>query len=89
MRIELACTSFTQAARAVETGAYGAVLPSVAAAEFEPGKVVQFPLTFLKAYARPICVAWNPRLADVRPVVGKAIGALQRALADGVADGPR
>ena len=81
LQIELSCSSFTQAARAVETGVFGGVLPSMAAAEFAPGEVVQFPLPFLKSYARPVCVAWNPRLADVRPVVERAIKALQQALA--------
>jgi DNA-binding transcriptional LysR family regulator len=80
LRIELACTSFTQAARAVKTGAFGAVVPSMAAAEFKPGDVVEFPLPFLKSYARPICVVWNPRLAEVRPVVWRAIETLQRIL---------
>lgn len=86
LRIELSCSSFTQAARAVKTGAFGAALPNLAAVAFTPGEVVQFPLPFLKSYARPICVAWNSRLADVRPVVGRAIEALQQALA-GVAGG--
>lgn len=81
LRIEMSCSSFTQAARAVETGAFGAVLPSVAAAEFEPKEVLQFPLPFLKSYARPICVAWNPRLVEVRPVVERAIKVLEQVLA--------
>jgi len=78
LRIELSCSSFTQAAQAVKTGAVGAALPNLAAAAFTPGEVVQFPLPFLRSYARPICVAWNPRLADVRPVVGRAVEALRR-----------
>ena len=81
LRIELSCSSFTQAARAVKTGAFGAALPNLAAAGFAPGEAIQFPLPFLRSYARPICVAWNPRLAEVRPVVEHAIGALQQALA--------
>ena len=80
LRIELSCSSFTQAARAVETGAFGAVLPSVAAVEFAPGDVIELPLPFLKSYARPICAVWNPRLAEVRPVVRQAIGALHQSL---------
>lgn len=80
IRIELSCSSFTQAARAVETGAFGAVLPSMAAAEFADGKVVELPLPFLKSYARPICLAWNPRLTAVRPLVDRAIQALHQNL---------
>lgn len=80
IRIELSCSSFTQAAHAAKSGAYGAVLPSLAAAEFAPGEVVQVPLPFLKSYARRICLAWNPRLTAVRPAIEQAIGCLKEAL---------
>jgi DNA-binding transcriptional LysR family regulator len=80
LRIELSCSSFTQAARAVETGAFGAVLPSVAAVEFAAGGAIEFSLPFLKSYARLICVVWNPRLTEVRPVVERGINALYQAL---------
>ena len=46
--------------------------------EFAAGEVVQFPLPFLKAYARPLCLAWNPRLTGARPVVERAIKALDQ-----------
>lgn len=81
LRIELSCSSFTQAARAVETGTYGAILPSLAAAEFDRGEVAQYPLPLLKSYARHLALAWNPRLADVRPVVERAVGLLIQMLA--------
>jgi len=81
IRIELSCSSFTQAARAVKSGAYGAVLPSLAATEFAPGEIVQVPLPFLKSYARQICLAWNPRLTAVRPAVERAIKSLDLVLA--------
>ena len=81
IRIELSCSSFTQAVRAAKTGAFGAVLPSLAAMEFAPGEMVQVPVPFLKSYARPICLAWNPRLTEVRPAVERAIKALDQVLA--------
>lgn len=87
LRVELSCSSFTQAAQAVKTGAFGAALPNLASVAFAPNEVVQFPLPFLKSYARPICVAWSPRLAEVRPVVQQAIGALHKALAGEAAVG--
>ena len=87
LRIELSCSTFTAAAQAVKTGAYGAALPSLAAARFAPGEVVQLPLPFLKSYARPIGVAWNPRLVEVRPMVEQAIKARHQALAGGGALG--
>ena len=80
IRIELSCSSFTQAARAVKSGAYGAVLPSLSAMEFTHSEVVEVPLPFLKSYARPVCLAWNPRLTTVRPVVERAIKTLDLLL---------
>ena len=80
LRIELSCSSFTQAVRAVKTGVFGAALPNLAAVAFAPGEVVQFPLPVLKSYARPNCLAWNPRRAEVRSVVERRIGALRHAL---------
>ena len=76
----MSCSSFTVTAQAVKTGAFGAALPSPAAVEFTPGEVVQFALPFLKSYALPVAVAWNPRLTAVRPVVERAVQALHQAL---------
>ncbi len=72
----MSCTSFTQAARAV-----GAVLPSLAAVELAPPEVVQFELPFLKSYARPVGIVWNPRLTEVRPLVEDAVSCMQSTLA--------
>lgn len=80
LKIELSCSSFTQAARAVATGAFGGVLPSLARAEFAPREIMEFELPFLKSYARPLAVAWNPRLTAVRPVVEAALKALNRLI---------
>lgn len=80
LRLELSCSSFTQAARAVETGAFGAVLPTAAGVEFAPGEVMGVPLPFLKPYARPLCLAWNPRLTTVRAPVERFIQALHQIL---------
>lgn len=84
LQIELSCTSFTQAARVVEAGAMAAALPSLAAGSFPPGTVVEFSLPFLKSYAQTIGIAWNPRLAEVRPLVERAVGILPKVLADAV-----
>ncbi|MFZ4695582.1 MAG: LysR family transcriptional regulator [Verrucomicrobiia bacterium] len=72
LRIELGCSSFTQAARAVGTGRFGAVLPAMASADFDPAEVLQLPLSFLKSALLPLCLAWNPRLADMRPAMDRA-----------------
>jgi DNA-binding transcriptional LysR family regulator len=80
LRIELSCSGFTAAARAVKTGVYGAALPDMAAVDFAPGEVVQIRLPFLKSYACPICLVWNPRLTAVRPAVEGAIKTLDEHL---------
>jgi len=59
------------------SGDFGAVLPSMAAVEFAAREVALFPLPFLKSYARPMCLAWNPRLTSVRLVVERAIKSLE------------
>lgn len=81
LKVTASCASFTQAARAVHSGACGAVLPRIAAQDFDPAKVLQLPLPFLRERFDHICLVWNPRLVEVRPVVGKAIGIIEAALA--------
>jgi len=76
LKIVVSCSSFTQAARLVQSGQYGGVLPGIARVDFDPSRVVEIPLPFLKDYSRKLCVAWNPRLVEVRPFVGRAVGAL-------------
>jgi DNA-binding transcriptional LysR family regulator len=69
-------SSFTQCARAVRSGACGAILPKIAASELDSSKVLQFSFPFLREKFHHICLAWNPRLAEVREIVGKASGVL-------------
>lgn len=74
LRISISCASFTQAARAVRAGACAAVLPSIASADFDSKTVREFPIPFLKRHTRQLCLAWNPRLAEVRAILDEAIG---------------
>ncbi len=78
--IALSCSSFTQAARAVETGGFAAVLPDIAAAQFASGTVSRFDLPFLKSHVRPLVLAWNPRAAAAREIVERAAPVLTRVL---------
>jgi len=82
IKIAVSCSSFTQAARAVRGGICGAVLPDIAAQDWGDGEVAQIPLPFLRGKQRQICVAWNPRLAEVRsllrPAIQAIVGATQR-----------
>jgi len=76
LNIAVSCSSFTQAARTVKSGACGAVLPQIATREFDPAKVVELPLPFLRGENRQVCVAWNPRLVEVREVIDTALDAI-------------
>ena len=72
LKIELSCSSFTQASRAVASGAYSGILPDVASVQFDSKEVTRFELPFLKRYARPLVLAWNPRTATVRDIMATA-----------------
>jgi len=72
LRLELSCSSFTHAARAVASGSYAGVLPDIAEAQIGPAGVLRFELPFLTGYVRPLVLAWHPRTAAVREVLGSA-----------------
>ena len=72
LNIELSCSSFTQAARAVTSGFYAGVLPNFAIAQFDGARVTRFELPFLKGYFRPLVLAWHPRTATVRDILAAA-----------------
>lgn len=74
VRLEVA--SFPLAARAVRSGAFAAVLPGVAREEFRGLEVQETSPVWLKPLSRPMALAWNPRLARVRPGLAKAIPVL-------------
>jgi DNA-binding transcriptional LysR family regulator len=80
LNIVVSCSSFTQAARTVQAGACAAVLPQIATHEFAAGEVVQLPFPFLRERFRHICVAWNPRLAEVRSILAEAVAAIEESL---------
>lgn len=73
LNIRLGCESFPQACRAVLSGYYAAILPSMASAELDAKNYAQFPVPLLKGQERMICVAWNPRLIRTRPEFEKII----------------
>jgi DNA-binding transcriptional LysR family regulator len=77
LNIVVSCSSFTQAARLVLSGDYGGVMPSIARVDFDPSRILEIPLPFLKNYSRKLCVAWNPRLVEVRPIIARAVEALR------------
>ena len=87
LNIAVSCSSFTQAARTVHAGACGAVLPQIAAQDFDPAKVLQLPLPFLREKFHHICLAWNPRLAEVRGVLHEAITTIESSYRVGAKNG--
>jgi DNA-binding transcriptional LysR family regulator len=77
LTIVMSCSSFTQAACLVHSGNYGGVLPGMARTDLDPSRIVEVPLPFLKDYSRKLCVAWNPRLVEVKPFVARAVESLK------------
>jgi DNA-binding transcriptional LysR family regulator len=63
--------------RLVQSGQYGDVLPGSASVDFDPSRIAEIPLPFLKNYSRKLCAVWNPRMAQVRPIVADAVEALR------------
>ncbi|MEQ1860621.1 MAG: LysR family transcriptional regulator [Chthoniobacteraceae bacterium] len=81
LRFVLHCSSSTESAAAVRHGSHAAILPTIAAATFDPSLVRRFALPFLDDYGRTLAVAWNPRLVETRPLVGRVVAALVELLA--------
>ena len=76
----LCCQSFPQVFSAVRSGEFAGVLPDIAVSEMPPGSFVRIDSLKLRALARDICLAWNPRTVNVRPAAPKILTTLQAAL---------
>jgi LysR family transcriptional regulator, nitrogen assimilation regulatory protein len=74
---QLELSSFPLVAQAVQTGAFAAILPSIASAEFARSETVELKLDVLRSLNRGMVLAWNPRMARIRAAVGKAIPAFR------------
>jgi hypothetical protein len=72
LNVQLACSSYTQAAEAVRRLGLAAILPVIARSVFDTKEVEQIALPFLRQLARPMALAWNGRVAAIRPAVGNA-----------------
>jgi DNA-binding transcriptional LysR family regulator len=71
--IHLELSSFPLVARALQTGRYAAILPSIAAPELGVSGVVELRAGFLRPLSRDVVMAWNLRLARVRAALTEAI----------------
>ena len=60
-----------RAARAVGRGDMAAILPAIAATELQGLGAVEVKLDILRHFERKMCVASNPRLVRLRPVLQK------------------
>jgi len=77
LNIQVECSSFPLAARAVAGGKVAAILPSIAAAELLGASIERVAIPFLKAFDRDMSLAASPRLVRIRPVLER-IGAVLR-----------
>jgi len=78
-RHALACQSFPQTLAAVRSGAFAAVLPTLATSDLPPKGFVEIGGAPLRSLSRELVLAWNPRLLRVRPAAGKLLGKLEAA----------
>jgi DNA-binding transcriptional LysR family regulator len=72
-------SSYAQLIEAVRQIGCAAVLPTFAVQVLESTSEV-LPLSALKAFTRPMAIAWNPRSCALRPTVTSAIASLTSLL---------
>jgi len=60
-KFALECETFPQAARAVSSGAYAAILPRAARADFDREAVVEVRGSDLEPLTHDVALVWNPR----------------------------
>ena len=77
-KFALECEAFPQAARAVSSGAYAAILPRAARADFDRDTVVEVRGSDLEPLTHDVALVWNPRLMRTR----SAADSVRRELAD-------
>jgi DNA-binding transcriptional LysR family regulator len=78
--VALACETFTQACRAVQSGVYASLLPVMARSELPASEFAELELPASKEAAVKVALAWHPRLVRQRPRAKALIDALARGL---------
>jgi DNA-binding transcriptional LysR family regulator len=76
----LTCEGFPQACRAVQTGRYAAILPTIARGDLNSADFVEVEWPALKGEARWIALAWNPRQVSVRSALERVAACLKAEL---------
>ena len=79
LNIQIECSSFPLAARAVAKGNVAAILPAIAATDLPGAAAIQVPVPFLKSFDREMCLASNSRLLRIRPILNQAADILAQA----------
>jgi DNA-binding transcriptional LysR family regulator len=69
VNIQIECSSFPLAARAVIKGEMAAILPSIADGELQKTGAVEVPLDFLRHFDRRMCLCSNTRSVRIRPIL--------------------
>jgi len=72
-RVVIACSSYLQAAQAVQSGMCAAVLPETALASLDEKKVHRLPIPDKFT----LCLVWTPRNVDTRPALAELIATLR------------
>lgn len=80
INFRLITESFPQAARAVRTGDYAAILPVHARKDFRDQEVRVIEPDFLKRTGRKVVLAWNPRMIRIRAGAEQAAGLLRELI---------
>lgn len=76
VNIQIECSSFPLAARAVSAGNVAAILPRIAAVEFPDLATQQVSLEFLRRFDRKMCLAFNARSLRIRPILKQVADSL-------------
>jgi DNA-binding transcriptional LysR family regulator len=71
LNVQIECSSFPLAARAVSKGNVAAILPNIASTDLLPALAAQVDLHFLENFDRVMCLASNVRLIRIRPILQK------------------
>jgi DNA-binding transcriptional LysR family regulator len=80
LNLRLVTESFPQAAIAVHSGEYAAILPWHAASALSPRDFAALKVPFLEKAGRTVVLAWNPRLIKVRSEAEKVAACLREVL---------
>jgi DNA-binding transcriptional LysR family regulator len=81
LNIALTCTTLPQICRAVRSGSYVGVLPTIASSELPTDRYAAFDLPELKALRRSLAFCWHPRLFGIRDNIERLAEVLGDAIA--------